>query len=662
MVVRKRESHLLRKLGPTIVAVLVLLASSVGLRGQAAKDAKAAAAESPGQAHPASTSHPPAHPSTPSQPGASALAQSARASLRRGDFAGAVNGYKRALELDANNPELKLALARALSLSGRHAESQRLYQEVLTKSPNDSDALEGLGYAFLRSNHPAEARAVFERLVARNPAIPAFQIDLARVETRLGRYRHADQILSAVLTLHPLQREARLQLAYVKLYQHRYAAALADFTHILETDPTDFEALLGNARVFYFRGDVAYSYRLANKLVQEHPNDFDAVFLLANLERAQGHRQQAIELLDRASRLSPGNSEPGDVAKAMGLEQQASFHASASYARESTAGNSLPDLIGFAGQDLRRFGYNSTFDFSALPRSRSSISFDALPVTSPGTTGGAVVPSEFMYRQTTPVYANLMARGGVGMVRFGPGGLQEIPNQSNPVSVATTRPLGFIGASYALRSDFNLDLAASRAAVPYTPLSVRMGVMESRLEGGLRFAFDAQTEFRANLYVARYSSIRFQQLDLQGSPTLVPGATVRQPADGASVTLVRKVVRLERSSLDVGYAGRAFSFSGSPQKYYMGFFNPTFYQVHQGTARLYGTFRGPLGYDVSGGLGVQQVETHQPLTKALNLSPTLSYKVNPRLSVKLGYLYYNYAQTLGMVRGNGVVFSTDSKF
>ena len=94
----------------------------------------------------------------------------------------------------------------------------------------------------------------------------------------------------------------------------------------------------------------------------------------------------------------------------------------------------------------------------------------------------------------------------------------------------------------------------------------------------------------------------------------------------------------------------------------MGFFNPTFYQVHQLTARLYGILRGPLGYDFSGGLGVQQVETHQPLTRALNLNPGLSLRINNRLSFKLGYMHYNYAQSLGVIRGNGVTLSTDSRF
>jgi Flp pilus assembly protein TadD len=567
------------------------------------------------------------------------------------------------LELDPGDRDLKLGLARALSLSGRQEESRTLYQELLTKTPKDADTLEGLGQALLRSDHPLEACAVFERLLAMHPANPEFQVDLARAETRMGKYKHAGEILSAVLTSHPGHREARLQLAYVKLYQGRYAAALANFTQLLKVDPTDFDALLGNARVFYFRGDIAYSYSLVSKLVGERPNDFDALFLLANLERARHHPRQALELLARSNQLSPSNPESLQLERTLRQEQEVTFHASASYARETSTGNGSPDLIGFSGQDLRRFGYESGVGFSALPRTSSSVSFDALPTTSPGAIGGAVVPSEFMYRQTTAIYPGLILRGGVGLIRFGPGALQNLPGQSQPVSTANCRPLGFLGASYTLKKNLTLDLSLVRDAVPYTPLSVRMGVMESGLNGGLKFSFTPRTELRVGLFLASYSSIRFQQLDLlNGTPSLAQGTAVHNQARGGSVALVRNILRLEHSSLDVGYEGRAFGFARSQSSAYMGFFDPSFYQVHQLTARLFGILRGPLGYDCAGGLGVQQVEEHEPLTRALNLNPGLSLRINARLSFKLGYTYYNFAQSLGVIRGNAVTLSTDSRF
>jgi len=672
--------HAFRVLPPSalFLAAVLLQQGSLQLSGQtpaspgesaAAKEEASNQSSHPPSANPDRPRHPVA-PSlreadhgVPQQENSLPLEQSAVSCLRGGNFAGAIQAYKQALELDPNNPDLKLGLARALSLSGHYEESKGLYQQFLSKNPDHADALEGLGNAFLRSGHPFEARAIFERLTASHPANPEFQTDLARVEARLGHYKQAREILSAVLTFHPRQREARLQLAYVKLYQGRYTAALADFAQLLKADPTDFEALLGNARAYYYRGDIAYSYALVSKLVKDRPNDYDALFLLANLERARHHPQQALELLTRANELSPGNTESLQLERTLRQERALTFHASASYAREISAGNGSPDLIGFSGQDLRRFGYESVFDFSALPRTRSSVSFDAIPLTSPGALGGAVAPAQLTYRQTTPIYSNLILRMGVGLMRFGPGGLEYIPDQPQPVSAPTYRPLGFVSASYALKKNLDLDLTAARDPAPYTPLSVRMGVMESRLEAGLKYSLASRTDLWLDIFSARFSSIRFQQLGLlNGNPSLVEGGTRREPARGGSVTLLRNVLRFERTSLDMGYQGRVFGFTGSQQQDYMGFFNPAFYQVHQLTARVYGSFRGPLGYDFFAGFGVQQVDTHQPFTQALNLNPTLSYKINPRLFLKLGYLHYNYAQSLGVIRGNGVILSTDSKF
>src|SRR5208337_896576 len=377
---------------PVLFLVMILLQpGSAGLRGQtplSPREPAPVTGESPNQA-----AHPTLAKSGGPLPGNSPpLKQSAVAYLRRGDFPAAIQAYKQALKLDPSDRDLKLGLARALSLGGHQEESKSLYQDLLTKTPQDADALEGLGHAFLRSDDPLEARSVFAHLLAMHPANPEFQIDLARAETRLGKYKQARQILSSVLAVQPRNREARLQLAYAKLYQGRYAAALANFTQLLKDDPTDFDALLGNARIFYFRGDIAYSCALVSKLVEDRPNDFDALLLLANLERARHQRRQALELLARLNQLSPGNPESGQLEKALRQEQEVTFHASAFYARETSAGNGSLDLIGFSGQDLRRFGYESGIGFSALPRTSSSLSFDALPTTSPGAIGGAAVP------------------------------------------------------------------------------------------------------------------------------------------------------------------------------------------------------------------------------------------------------------------------------
>ena len=46
----------------------------------------------------------------------------------------------------------------------------------------------------------------------------------------------------------------------------------------------------------------------------------------------------------------------------------------------------------------------------------------------------------------------------------------------------------------------------------------------------------------------------------------------------------------------------------------------------------------------------------------MTLSPTLTYKVNERLTLGLGYTHYNSAQTLGAVQGDAVHLTTEWSF
>ena len=103
-------------------------------------------------------------------------------------------------------------------------------------------------------------------------------------------------------------------------------------------------------------------------------------------------------------------------------------------------------------------------------------------------------------------------------------------------------------------------------------------------------------------------------------------------------------------------------YEGDRRKVYLGFFNPRFYQRHLATTRIYGKLRGPLGYDFSAGLGLQQVQQGAALTRGLILNPALILKASRRLSLSVGYTHYNFAQTLGVVSGNAVQLSSDFKF
>jgi hypothetical protein len=94
----------------------------------------------------------------------------------------------------------------------------------------------------------------------------------------------------------------------------------------------------------------------------------------------------------------------------------------------------------------------------------------------------------------------------------------------------------------------------------------------------------------------------------------------------------------------------------------MGFFNPALYQRYLLTPRIYGKFSRTVGYDLAGGVGIQQSDKDNPWKLGGRVSPTLTFRINDHFTLGMGYTYYNTAQALGTLRGNAVRVTTDWKF
>ena len=144
---------------------------------------------------------------------------------------------------------------------------------------------------------------------------------------------------------------------------------------------------------------------------------------------------------------------------------------------------------------------------------------------------------------------------------------------------------------------------------------------------------------------------------------------------GGAVTFNQKIIQSERFSLDGGYQGTAYGFAGQRinvrPRVFFGYFNPTFYQNHMLTGRIYGKLYGPVDYGLFGAIGVQQTDhiddrtltsVSGALTRSSKVTPSFSFKVSPNLTIGIAYTHYNTAQVLGPLRGNVVSLTTDWKF
>jgi tetratricopeptide (TPR) repeat protein len=583
----------------------------------------------------------------------------------------AIQDYQHVLEVYPDDRDSKLELARLLSLNHRYSVAIRLYRQTLQQDPENMNVQAGLARVYVWAGQPQEALDVYEHLLDQDPSNTGYLLAAAQIELQLKNFDGARKKVGSLLAMDPEGRSARLELARLNTNQGQYGEALKDYEYLLKRNPHDPAALLGKARISFYRGNLPQAYAAATEALEKSPDDFSSVFLLANIEHAQHHRRKTLSLLKQAEKLSPGDAQVATLRNRVLSETRVTLTTTVAYTREIGPPSQANGRTGLPNEDLRMYTYGTTIGLSLFPATNSYISFTSAPADSPpgplrdsfgnqiptGITG-ATAPYNFLYRQSTRFGRWLTIRGGAGFASFGPGELVPIPGQTSLIKGAAQRPAGLAGVSIGLTHGLTLDLDATKSAITYTPVSTRWGVIRDRLQGRLNFFFNPRTSLHLAYWYGRYISEDYSHTVVVNG---VPQGVVMADHDhgvGGTVAFNGQVLHSSGLSLDLGYEGAIYGFAGQGQNVFMGFFNPSFYQRHEFVPRIYGSLWGPLGYDLSAGIGIQQTGRGAAVTNAWMVSPNISVRVSRHLSLISGYTHYNTAQILGPLRGNEVRFGT----
>lgn len=598
-------------------------------------------------------------------PNAAALKGTIAAAGRMKSYSAAIRLAWRTLEADPHNRDIQIQLARLLSWDHQYGAATALYRKILREQPGDRDVLDSVAKVYLWSGRLSDSLRIEKILLAEEPSDPQYLLQVGRLEVRLHQNIAARKSLTALLNKHLLSREARLEIAQLDIREGKLEEAYSEYETLLGQNFQDPEALYGAAQIEYYRKHLHRALPFAANLVNERPNDYDALLLLARIERCLNERKAALALLDRASRLSHHNEEIEDLRKSIREESSVTIHTSTSYARETSGLSALPASPGTAlpvrpVEDLNTYGAATRVGFAFLPESSSYFLSAFTPSNGPlGGIQGAVAPAEFLYGQTTQLSSNITLRGGLGLVRMGPG---EFIDAGTPVRSLGLSPIGYAGATLRLSAKVKLSFTESLMAVTYTPASTRFGVRERRAEAGLDYHLDSRTQMEVSLFHNSDFSPVHEQSEITWAGKTLLQENGHDWGTGVQWTANRNLIRSERVSLTVGYAGLAFGYAAQTRGVYMGFFNPPFYQQHLLTTQLDGKLWGPLGYSLTTDAGAQQLGQREPLTAAERLGPGFTLHANQQLSATLSYLHYNFAQSLGSLKGNVVQFSTDYRF
>ena len=264
----------------------------------------------------------------------------------------AIEQYKLALEGDPDSETLEDGLANLYFRLGRIREAVSAAQEQIQKHPDDVDAHMLLGHVYLRSlgdgqnpqsgemlqaaikeyetiaklkpedvethlllgqlyglaHDSAKAEAEFKAAQKIDPNSEEVVLSIARLYSEQGDLVRAAKVIEGV----PADdRSARMDFALAGIYDQlkQPKNAVKAYRAAVEEDPDNADAKRGLAAALSASGQMDEAAKVYAQILGSDPEDAQALIREADIQRQQGHYEQALATLKKAQSLVSDNVE-----------------------------------------------------------------------------------------------------------------------------------------------------------------------------------------------------------------------------------------------------------------------------------------------------------------------------------------------------------------
>jgi tetratricopeptide (TPR) repeat protein len=264
----------------------------------------------------------------------------------------AIEQYKLAQDADPNSSMLQDGLSNLYFRLGRIREAVSTAEEQVKKHPDDVDAHTLLGRVYLRSlgdgqgpqstdilkaaikeyetiarlkpndlethlllgqlyglNHDStNAEAQFKEAQRIDGTSEEVVLSIARLYSEQGQF---DKAAKAIAGVPEDDRTTRMDFALAGLYHElkRPKDAAAAYQAVLEQDPDNADAKRGLAEELTASGQMDAASKVYSQILGSDPQDAQALISQADIERQQGHYEQALATLQKAAALVSDNQE-----------------------------------------------------------------------------------------------------------------------------------------------------------------------------------------------------------------------------------------------------------------------------------------------------------------------------------------------------------------
>ncbi len=226
-----------------------------------------------------------------------------------GDLPGAIEQFEQSYRLDSTDAETQKQLSLAYDNAGRPLEAEALLKSAIRRNPASWVNYNDLGFLYYHHAQYAQAEPLFRTAAQLAPDNPLAFRNLGAIYIELGRYKEAEAILTRAIAISPTA-EAYSNLGTALFFQNRSIESAAMFEKAAALRPHDHRLWRNLGDAYAIAEDKAKARRAYETAVAElektltlRPKDALLGETLSLYQAKLAHKEQALKLLDRATRL-----------------------------------------------------------------------------------------------------------------------------------------------------------------------------------------------------------------------------------------------------------------------------------------------------------------------------------------------------------------------
>lgn len=227
-----------------------------------------------------------------------------------GDYFGAIQAYREALEENPHYLEALIQLSRSYFMIEEYQEAQNFIKQAEVYGRNNLELLNMEARILVGRNDLEQARNRFQAVLEREPNNLEANLGLAEVLLLMGNHQEGAVAYRRSLILAPESKRALLSMMLLFDSRGDYEMGQIYLDLALKYHSRDGQVFLQAARHYLAAGDLEKAIYYGENAIQMNPDMEGPDFLLGAIYYRQGGFEQARELLQREVSRNPEEMRP----------------------------------------------------------------------------------------------------------------------------------------------------------------------------------------------------------------------------------------------------------------------------------------------------------------------------------------------------------------